>query len=115
MITRRQVVVGASAALAVGAAAGSQLLPDAPDAEAAASVTRGQRFRHRGRDVELVPMAGGAVHALVTRASRRAQVHVMRSELGGYHTHLLPFTEYRSAREAAESVIDAEDSALVIL
>ena len=114
MITRRQVVVGASATLAVGAAAGSQLLPDAPDAEAA-SVARGQRFRHRGRDVELVPMAGGAVHALVTRASRRAQVHVMRSELGGYHTHLLPFTEYRSAREAAESVIEAEDSALVIL
>ena len=114
MITRRQVVVGASAALAVGAAAGSQLLPDAPGAEAAPSVTRGRRFQHRGRDVEVVPMAGG-VHVFVTRASRRAQVHAMRSELGGYHTHLLPFTEYRSAEELATSVIDAEDSGLVIL
>ncbi len=106
MIGRRRYLAGASALLAGAAGAVAVGVEPFP----AAAAPGDEKFKHRGRDVEIV-LHGEEVHVIVNRTKR---VHVERSGRA-FHTHLRPFEEFAAPRRLAMSVIDAEDAGLLVI
>jgi hypothetical protein len=110
MINRRRFMTGA--ALAGAGAVGAVVLTghspiELPSAEAAPG---DQRFRYRGRDVQITRLPDSA-HVLV---DGRHGVHLERDG-NAYLTHLLPFSTFADPRQAAVALIDGAADTLFIL
>ncbi len=109
MIDRRRFLKGATAA-AAGVAAGVVLTVNNPFEELpSASAAADERFQFRGRTVVITPHGNTSQIRVNAR-----QFHAQREE-NRFHTHLQPFSEFPSARKAAEAVIEAEDAGLLII
>ena len=115
MISRRRYLAGTSAVVA--GAAGAVVLGLEPFATAGVAATdgdvhghRGEKFKHKGRDVEVVEHG----EEVMVTIDGKKKVHAHRSGRT-LHSHLLPFQDYRTGKQFAVSVIDAEDAALLVL
>jgi hypothetical protein len=109
MINRRRFMAGA--ALGAAGVAGAVIFTghspiELPSAEAAS----GDKFKYRGRNVEITPLPNSA-HILV---DGRHGVHLMRDG-NAFSSHLLPFNEFTSPRQAAQALIDGAAETLFIL
>ena len=70
-------------------------------------------FTHRGRRVEIL---GRSDRAQMIIDGRQMPHHVfMREDNGMFHSHMLPFTEYRDGRKLAEDLVDADARRLCVL
>jgi hypothetical protein len=77
----------------------------------AAASTEEEKFNYHGRKVVITNQSGVTVHVTINDTH---EVHVEHFK-GEYLTHLLPFGSFRTSRQLAEAVIDAEDAGLVII
>lgn len=109
MIDRRRFMTGA--ALAGAGVAGAVVLTghspfELPSAQAAGN----EKFKYRGRNVEITQLPNSA-HVLV---DGRFGVH-LEHEGPAFLTHLLPFSTFPGARQAAQALIDGAADTLFIL
>ena len=110
MPNRRSVLLGmggAAIAAIVGVAGvrGPQTVADAATPDTPIT------FAYRGHTVALTISKGMAM----VNIDGRKQVHIDRSGLQRFHSHLLPFQDYTDVRHMVRDIIDLEASRLVVL